>query len=283
MLNKVQSQNIERNILIVHKGIKHEQIESKKPKNLLLDLTGRQFWIGTAKESSLRAFTDDQPLSANQANTTKDFQVASYLNDNQHYIKNRNNNELNLEDTSSQEEFTVKDIAVSNQDIPDPNVHHALFNKNLRNMNNKPTQILKQHVSKEYDLQQPVTKIDKEVGPELDNNMSCSSSQIYLNNTITAGGGDLSQDEPSTNLYHPSMLYHNNDYSKSKSTASSPHYLVNKNQFSIRSPRLPIPSNTNRIFPNGIGGKENPKLLLNINTNNNQQVFNRYFHFSHYL
>ena len=192
------------------------------------------------------------------------------------YNKIRNNHELNWDDTSSHEEFTVKDIALSNQDIPENNLHHSLFNKNGRNKNIKPTQILKQHISKEYNLQQPVTKIDKEVGPEVDNNMSCSSSQIYLNNTINAGG-ELSHDEPSTHIYQSRMMYSNKDDSKPKSTAASPHYMIHENQFSIGSPRYPITSNANRIIKNGLAEKESPKLLLNINTNNNQQVFQRYF------
>lgn len=251
------------------------ELKVNKPKSLLLDLTGRQFCIGTAKESSLRAFSDDHPLSANQVKTTKDFQIASYLNENQLYYKNRNNHEFNLEDTSSQEEFTVKDIAVSNREIPEPNVHHALFNKNVRSVKTKPPQILKQHVSKEYNMQRPVTKIDKEVGPEADNNMSCSSSQIYLNNTITAGGGDLSQDEPSTNVYKSNVIYQKNDYTKAKSTAVSPHYLTNKKQFLVRSPQLPVTSSVNRSQSKGNTEKDNSKLLLNMNTNNNQQVFQR--------
>lgn len=44
MLNKkVQSNEIERNILLVHQGIEHKLINSKQNTKLMLDLTGNQF------------------------------------------------------------------------------------------------------------------------------------------------------------------------------------------------------------------------------------------------
>lgn len=53
LTQKVQAQNIERNILVVHNGLKHQMLNNTKQNNLILDLTGN-YYNDTLKDSSKR-------------------------------------------------------------------------------------------------------------------------------------------------------------------------------------------------------------------------------------
>lgn len=52
---KLQSKRVERNILLVHKGLKHDLIKRKKNNNLVLDLTGGSSKVNTSKNATKRS------------------------------------------------------------------------------------------------------------------------------------------------------------------------------------------------------------------------------------
>ena len=168
----------------------------------------------------------------------------------------------NEEFNSSQGEFTVKEIgeSIHSRDMMMPS---SVTKKGIRYF--KSTSKNVNHHNK--------TKIDKEVGPESDKNISVNSSNVFLDGSMNTGGGEISQDEPSVNFFNSRIINQKqNTFKKPMTTTQSPHYMVmNDTQFSIGSPRYQFTSGTNRHGL--IMHRRTNNFSLNINKNNNQQVF----------
>jgi len=106
-----------------------------------------------------------------------------------------------------------------------------------------------QHTSKEYNTKDQENNIDKETGPEKDNDISHSSSHIYLDNQVNVGVGEATHDESSQiNVPNTTNNKNNNQTKKPKSTLISPRYILNDNNFSMGSPRYPVTSNRERLI-----------------------------------
>lgn len=76
LTQKVQAKNIERNILVVHNGLKNHIMEKTKPNNLILDLTGN-YYNDTLKDSSKRTQSE---MKGTMNYPERDLQVRLWIN-----------------------------------------------------------------------------------------------------------------------------------------------------------------------------------------------------------
>jgi uncharacterized membrane protein len=75
LTQKVQAKNIERNILVVHNGLKNYIMEKTKPNNLILDLTGN-YYNDTLKDSSKRTQSE---MKGTESYPERDLQVRLWI------------------------------------------------------------------------------------------------------------------------------------------------------------------------------------------------------------
>lgn len=185
------------------------------------------------------------------------------------------------EGVSSQGEFTVKEIGQNNKDtLEHQEIPHSVTKNGVRYYSHirQPlkTQILQQQISKENHFRMTGNKIDKEVGPESDKNMSVTSSNIYLDGSINVGGGEIMHEDNSYNFFNSRIVlpgYMSNIRRPPNTTAQSPHYdTINDNNFLLEIPKYPSTNHSNRT-KNLSKLRANMNFSMNINKNNNHQVF----------
>jgi hypothetical protein len=125
---------------------------------------------------------------------------------------------------------------------------------------------------KEFHILPIGTKIDKEVGPEkeVENNMSCNSSHIYLDNQVHVGVGEVLHEESSSiNFQNTKLSRHEIDSKKPKSSIGSPTNAFNEMTFSMGSPKYPNVVRDSS-FRKNLFDCSASKRLSNSNRNNPQ-------------
>ncbi|CAI2385966.1 unnamed protein product [Moneuplotes crassus] len=260
--------NIEKSILLVHKGIKNDfQNSIKKNNSIIIDLTGDKKRKIVQRKDHREANTSlmaerlapeveqrhfSQPHSPREKSITgvskNKYVIGRGKKASIKLVKNNHtlggNTQFPKDTISSIEKYTIK--RENNLSKTQKNRYHQ------RRIDN---------FSKEYDIDHTFGKVDAGVGPGSSTKRKASASHISSNNydeTCTNLGNDFSNDESSIHVNdHRRTSNINTDY-YAKSNLGSPLNPLNKAYITVGSPKYLLPVSNKRSFAKKMKEEDNP-------------------------